>query len=181
MKIAIDVDGVLLNMTTIFKYAFTYYNEEYYPATDWDMHNYPEHIREHILFTLFGDENMMTLHMPFKDNYVALIKKLYEWKEQGHELYILSSRCKAILEKTRFHLLLHFQNIFKDILIIQGSKIPYLKEYEIDLLIDDGNKNIEACLENNINVIMISDDDQVYNHYLRNKVKWCKSILEVKL
>lgn len=180
MNIAIDVDGVILNMTTIFKYVFTYYNEEYYPATDWDMHNYPEHIREHI-FKMFEDENIMTTHMPFKDKVDKLTNKFIEWKNQGHKLFILSSRYKPIAEKTKQHLEFFFSDIFEKILVIQGSKIPYIQEYNIDLLIDDGNKNIEACLENNIDCVMISDSEQVYNHCLRDKVEWYKSLLEIKL
>jgi uncharacterized HAD superfamily protein len=180
LKIAIDIDGVLLNLDTLFKYAFTYFNEEYYPATDWDMTNYPDHVRN-LVFMMFEDENIMTTFLPFKDNMDDIKNKFELWKDKRHELYILSKRFEVISERTKHFIACMFPRTFKKVIVIQGSKIDYMKEYNLDILIDDSPKNIQECLDNKIDCIMISDDNQVYNHFMRDKVKWYKSILGVEL
>lgn len=178
MNIGVDLDGVLLDMNVIFKYAFLVNGKEFYSPTNWSMDNYPEEVRRTI-FEMFKSSDAMTKFLPFKHD-IALIKdKFFQWAYNGNKIYIITSRDKDIENTTIDYLNETLGNVIDDIFVVQGSKIPTIKTNDIDILIDDSPNNIKDCIANNIDYMMISDDTQLYNHMYRETFNHTNSILDL--
>ena len=83
-------------------------------------------------------------------------EKLYEWKQAGHKLFVVTARNKPYEAQTRKRVELHFPWIFSDYLFMNQhteDEIPksqLCKEKGIQLLIDDNARNIEDL--NNIGI-----------------------------
>lgn len=180
MKISIDLDGVIFNMDWLFQQIHSFNNEEYHYPVTWKMDNFSEKIRYDI-FDAFRSPDTM-YHVPFLFSSISIGNFFYNLIiDGGNELYIVSSRYKEIHTMTKEILLKEFPMLKKDnIYIIEGSKIPVLKELNIDLHIDDSPEVIESCLEKKIDCIMVSNETTVYNHYLRDRVKWIDNIFDIK-
>lgn len=167
MRIGFDLDNTLLD-TKILKYVFEKNNMRYYPAINWDMSNYPDNIRQEI-FKLFKSDMMIHKNtLPFA---VELIKKL---KAEGHKIVVITARDKS-LEKKTIELVHELFDVKCLVVGLHDSKLDLLEHYEIDLWIDDSPR-IEEYFEAGISCIMISNEDTLYNHHLRNKIEWVDSV-----
>lgn len=52
------------------------------------------------------------------------------------------------------------------------AKIDVLKEIKTDLHFDDGPHVVSDCIRHGVNIAMISNPNTLYNHHLRDKVKY---------
>ena len=180
MNIGLDLDGVVFDIEAISRYAFIYYGEEYYSPVDWEMSNYPSYIKT-LIFKSFGNEYMMIDMLPLLHSYSDIHSLLATWKSKGHNTYIVTSRSPNITLATKYKCNDYFGNVIEHLVVCDGSKIPAITEYKINVLVDDSPKNIQECLDNNIKAIMISSENQIYNHYMRGSVEWHPTLLDVKL
>lgn len=58
----------------------------------------------------------------------------------------------------------------------QGLKSGILKELKTDMRFDDGPLVVGGCLDKGVPVTMISNNDTLYNHYLRDRVQYYDSL-----
>ena len=106
------------------------------------------------------------------------VNKVEKWYGEGFDIICLTARSLEIERETIQMVQKHFPWI-KDTIVVNGSKIKKLAEIKPVLFVDDGPKYIEESLKLGYNTIMISNKYTLYNHSLRNKVKWVKKIHDI--
>ena len=169
LKIAFDLDNVILDMTPIFRRAFKDQGLEFFELpTTWEMSNYPKFLVDYI-YKLFKDKNYMC-SLPYTDDLNVLKEFFLYLKEIGIDLYIITHRPddhKDLLEK-RFNS--DFHGIFKEIVVCQNKKSEELIKRGIKIIVDDAVYNIEDCLENNIVPFLVSNIYTPYNNHYINLI-----------
>jgi hypothetical protein len=179
MKIGIDLDGVLFDIQAVEKKICFRNGVDWTPAPDWNYSNYSEGFRKQI-FSGFANPELMVDNITFLHPIEDIKRVMEKFINEGHELYIVSARAGSVAEQTTDFIKGHFSDYIKGIFCgDMKSKIPKLKEFGIEVMIDDSPKVIEECLENDITPIMISSDSQLYNHYLRDEVNWFSDFVKV--
>ena len=139
MKIAIDIDGVLLdiivNFCNIFnkKHGTSYTKED---ITNWDFFN-DWNITEEEAFEIFFQIYENTMSVPFIDNTAP---KYMRELNHSHEVYILSARTSQyrsqIIEKLNFHDIKKGKQ-YISLILVQHKPYASKQDYEFDLYVDD--------------------------------------------
>ena len=176
MKIGIDLDAVLFDISVIFKEANESLGIEYIPPDVWSMDCYTADVKMEIFRRLKDPEHVG--NMPLTEPLIDLVEHFYNWKKEGHDLYIVSSRYRECHHITRT-LCEYMFPMMDDIHLVTESKKDKLIELDIDVHIDDGPHVVEECIQNEIPIIMISNEKTPYNYYLRDKVSHTYSILNI--
>lgn len=178
MKISLDLDNVIFDAEFVYRAAHNQYNLEYVPPVDWKMSNYDQRIIESI-YDMFNNPYVMGEIIPFKHS-VDYLKRLFNILKDRHEVYAISSRNKCTLSKTKYRLLSIFPDVFKDVIFTpsRDNKIETFQSLGIEYVIDDSPDVIEACINNNIDCVLISEDTYFYNHHLRDKCNYEKNLVD---
>jgi uncharacterized HAD superfamily protein len=168
MKIAIDIDGVLLDIIIPYCEKFNQkYNTEYKKkdVTNWDF--YKEwNITEDEAFEFFYEIYENTMSVPFiDDDAPKFMSKLHKL----HELYILSARASEyrnqIIEKLNFHNIKKDSH-YNDIILVYHK--PYdLKIHEpFDVYVDDNPNLAKAIHKTDDKYLLLYD--QPWNQKIEN-------------
>lgn len=170
--ISIDIDDVIQDLNLLIREVCKLNNFDYIPVQTWTFDEYPDYMRKRFYETFHTEK---VVHTPFVNN---KIKNVINWINENYELHIVSSRSNIIHQSTIEKFAKEFPNILSERihLVDGGSKIPVLKEINSILHIDDSPKVIQECLDNNINCMMISNENTLYNHSLRNSTMHIKSL-----
>ena len=169
-----DLDNTIFDTTPVFIEAFKRHNKEFYPSSDFNVRiAYPQDIAEEII-KLFSDDlwyntSLLNDEVPYYINQLNDIYKIY---------YVSARNGKPESESQKQLLRNNIRCNLEQIIRVSGNKIEALKNLKTTLHFDDSPHVIEACLKENINCHMISNEMMVYNHYLRNKVKHSKNLKE---
>jgi hypothetical protein len=174
MKIGTDLDGTLVDVSKITKLACRMYGIPWEPPVSWDMDNYPEDVREEAK-ELFRDPFLMTSLEPYPESFATL----KNWKADGHEIVIITSRKDNIPTKEYVHSI--FPGVVDKIIISDHRKVEHFLREDIDYWVDDAPHGIEDAMRLEIPVCMISNADTTYNHYMRSSAPWVKSVDEIVL
>lgn len=172
MKIVVDLDDtlfmndVVINTTKEFGYTFTRSD-----IKTWNLQEIPQVCKDEI-HRRWKDVNYMCTLLPV-ENSQNIIK---QWSIQ-HQIYCVTSRKKCVEHSTKIMVKHYFPEIIETY-VVEGSKINTLKKIKPDLFIDDSPYIVDA-IKIGINSIMISNKYTPYNHYLRNSVKWVKSLKDI--
>lgn len=178
MIIGVDVDEVLCRTNDYFLYEFNKKHKTNFKREQLTRYDYEcfegfdgkyifdallKHLHENLTFYDIFDES--------KD----VLKKL---KQDGHKLYVITSRWVAFREKTEFWLDSHFgKNFFDKILIYNDQyekvcKSDVAKENGVDILIDDAPKFALGAEVKGISVLLM-------NHPWNRDIKNTKYITRV--
>lgn len=139
MKLAVDLDGVLCDITPQVgirlkqDFGLDVPADKYTFGEDFTLSEYPQIPTRWIYKTLFSDEWFWAKAVPFKEN----ISQIARWSEQGHEIHIVTGRDKEQCGlvtlgwlrkyKVRFHRLT-FEPVMHKIVYIKDNDIPVIFE-----------------------------------------------------
>ena len=174
MKITFDLDDVIFNMKPLTREAFKRANLPYKKATSWNISAiYDEKVCDN-LRELWGDDMLYT--MPVLDKRIPYILNTLLQRPDLEIAFVTERRLKQP-EKTFQQL----QNAgikcsFDQVYDMHGLKSDILKDLGTDLHFDDSPLVISGCLEKQVPVVMISNNETLYNHYLRNRVEHYNSL-----
>ena len=174
MNIGIDLDGVVFNMDFLFRRVHESYGIPYNYPTEWSMSCYREDVKEEI-FRYFKNPYLMT-SLPLLNDLNDTINYFNVLKSKGHKLFIVSSRYDEVHIESLTLVTELFGNYIEENHIVEGSKIPALKYFDIDIMIDDSPNVIQGCIDNDIVPIMISNKTTPYNYHMQ--VNKCENLLE---
>ncbi|MFX1445753.1 MAG: hypothetical protein ACFFHV_20245 [Promethearchaeota archaeon] len=139
MKIAIDIDGVLLDIVVNFCKIFnkkhgTSYNKK--DITNWEFFN-NWNITEEEAFKIFFQIYENTMSVPFIDKNAP---KYMEELNHSHEVYILSARTSQyrsqIIEKLNFHGIKKGEQYIA-LILVEHKPYASKQDYEFDIYVDD--------------------------------------------
>lgn len=159
LKIAIDIDGVLLDIVVNFckifnkKHGTSYTKKD---ITNWEFFN-DWNITEEEAFEIFFQIYENTMSVPFIDetapNYMQELNR-------SHDVYILSARTSQyraqIIEKLNFHGIKKGEQYIALILVYHK---PYVskQDYEFDVYVDDNPHLADAIKEMKDRYILLYD------------------------
>jgi hypothetical protein len=101
----------------------------------------------------------------------------YLWKK---DYYIEIVTSRVICQENMLYIMKLFGRYIHGIKMtgIDGLKIDYLNKNRFNYWIDDMPKGYEK-LKKNIKVLLISNNNTLYNHYLREKFDYYKNVKEI--
>ena len=159
MNVAIDIDGVLLDIMITYcqifnnKYQTNYTKEE---VIDWEFFKY-WCVSEKEAFEIFCDIYQDSMSVPFIDKDAPdIMKKL----KNCHELFIVSARNPEyevpIIEKLRFH------NIKKgihyvDLILLHHKPYDIKLSLDFDLYVDDNPNLVESIKDMPNKMLLLFD------------------------
>ena len=164
MKIGLDYDGTLADNRAV-----------EIAARNLGLINYPDYSyglaelsKEHRAETwrLFTDPEYM-------GNLQALpgaIDQLYQWKNLGHELIVITARGPKLQPSTRIAIEDDFPVVSKILFVdvFDADKTVLMKQEGIDMWIDDSAHNAVAAKNSGIETYLISNKRTVHNHQSRS-------------
>lgn len=169
MIISFDLDSVLFDIEPLYKQACLETGVKYVKPKYWAINEcYGEDTTKR-LFELFGDDKLYTMPIISKE-YPKLLNQILN--NPNIETFFVTQRFKQQPEKS-YHQLRNagiecrFNQVFDE----KRPKVEVLKDIKTDLHFDDSPIVVGDCLKEGVNVAMISNNNTLYNHYLRNRVK----------
>jgi len=166
MRIAVDLDGVIFDTEKDFRILSELYDTDnfkennivnqsaskFYEIYNWDKKQCVEFYSNNV-FNIEENSNFMP-------GAIMVLKLL---KEMDHELYIISARgifSERQIEISKRRLKENDLDIFKEYVFKAEDKTKYIKEYSIDIMIDD---NLDVCnsLKDICNVLYLKDAPNV--------------------
>jgi uncharacterized HAD superfamily protein len=172
MKIAIDIDGVLLNIMSTFlkifnnRYCTSYKIED---VTNWEFFK-DWNISEEEAFDIFYNIYQNTMDVPFIDEMAPeYLGKLH----LAHEVYILSTRDplyrSQVEKKLEFHKIK--QNIqYIDLILIHNKPYDSKSSQEFDVFVDDNPHLAEAILKKKDKYLLLYDQPWNKSFLCKNNI-----------
>jgi len=164
MRIAFDLDDCLVDLDSEVEKIFIKYNMKKFAPINWYLSNYPEPIRSET-FELFSDPKRMCNLKPFPKA-VEVIDKL---KKLGHNVIVITARDLEYKEQT----IEYVQNLFNVKCFVtepNKSKLDILLSEKIETFIDDSPVHILEYQKAGINMIMVCNENSLYNHHMKEHV-----------
>lgn len=167
--VSFDLDNTIINVNPLVKKAFKDAGEKYTKPTIYNWNNiYSKNVCDKLkeLFSsdMIYDMNLIESNIPY---YLNLI-----YNHSNFNPYYVTQRFTNNQEKTYKQLSrLEIKTNIENVIDHSVPKIEILKNIRSELHFDDNPHVIEDCLNNNIRCHMISNNDTLYNHYLREHVK----------
>ena len=139
MRIAVDIDGVLLDLVVNFcdifnkKHGTSYTKND---ITNWEFFN-DWNISEEEAFEIFFEIYENTMSVPFIDHSAP---KIMAKLNEHHEVYILSARASEyrsqIIEKLDYHGIKKRKH-YIDLILVQTKPYASKQDYGFDVFVDD--------------------------------------------
>jgi uncharacterized HAD superfamily protein len=171
MKIAVDIDGVLLDIIITYceiyntKYKTNYSKKD---VTDWDFFKYWG-VSEEEAFDIFFQIYENSMSVPFIDSEAPFyMKKL----NKSHEVYILSARTSQfrtqIIEKLNFHNIRKGTH-YKELILVRHKPYDLKHRYEFDLYIDD-NPHLAERIKSMDRYLLLYDQPWNRNYICKDNI-----------
>ena len=174
-KITFDLDSVIFDIKPLYMQAFRRAGIPYKKPTSWILTEaYDNDAVISNLLELFGDD--MLYQMPVLDkNIPYILNRLL--KNPEYDILFVTERMHKQPTKTFNQLRGAGINCsYNQVVDRQGLKSDILKELKTDMHFDDGPLVVGGCLDKGVPVTMISNNDTLYNHYLRDRVQYYDSL-----
>ena len=169
MRIAVDLDNTIFNTAEKYRSVIEAHGCIYTPPVSYNIYNngYPTHVADALRDMLESDEIYKT-HV-LDERIPMALNAIY-----NNPKYMLFYVTERDLSYGRDLQQLNGAGIQcgKYRLLNSRPKIDALKRYGIKLCFDDAPHVVSDCLENNIDIVMISNADTAYNHHLRGAVEY---------
>lgn len=170
-RIAIDLDNTIFNVAEKYRAVIESHNCKYTPPISYDVYNngYPMVVADALNQMLHSDVIYNT--RLFNSEIPAILNAIYN--NPAYMLFYITERpdgddwgqlrrAGIICDRAR--------------VVNHTPKIEALKQHNINLCFDDSPSVVAACLDNNIDVVMISNYDTAYNHHLRERTSYCPDL-----
>ena len=170
-KITFDLDSVIFDIKPLYQTAFRRAGVPYQKPTSWNLNEaYNNETVVNNLLELFGDD--MLYQMPLLDkNIPYILNNLL--KNPEYEILFVTERMHKQPSKTFDQLRGAGINCSYNQVVDQvGLKSDILKDLKTTMHFDDGPLVVAGCLDKGVPVTMISNNDTLYNHHLRNRVQY---------
>ena len=170
-KITFDLDSVIFDIKPLYKTAFLRAGVPYQKPTIWNLNEaYNNETVVNNLLELFGDD--MLYQMPLLDkNIPYILNNLL--KNPEYEILFVTERMHKQPAKTFDQLRGAGINCSYNQVVDQvGLKSDILKDLKTTMHFDDGPLVVAGCLDKGVPVTMISNNNTLYNHHLRNRVQY---------
>lgn len=174
-KITFDLDSVIFDIQPLYKEGFRRAGIPYKKPTSWILkETYDNEAVINNLLELFGDD--MLYSMPLLDkNIPYILNNLLS--DSAYDILFVTERMYKQPEKTFNQLRRAGINCsYNQVVDKDGLKSDILKELKTDMHFDDGPLVVAGCLDKGVPVTMISNNNTLYNHYLRNRVQYYNSL-----
>lgn len=174
-KITFDLDSVIFDIQPLYKEGFRRAGVPYKKPTSWILkETYDNEAVINNLLELFGDD--MLYSMPLLDkNIPYILNNLLS--DSAYDILFVTERMHKQPEKTFNQLRGAGINCsYNQVVDKDGLKSDILKELKTDMHFDDGPLVVAGCLDKGVPVTMISNNNTLYNHYLRNRVQYYNSL-----
>ena len=180
MKIGLDIDQTMYHLDAIDQVSyllgldFKTEDVKHWVYDKQRINGFPKHFTD-LVFALFDDpEYMGSLKI-----YDGVQEKLKEWKEAGHNLYVVSARRPNVQIASVTMLNRDFGvGFFDSIHFVEhktDAKENLFKKLELDVWIDDNPKDIENACYIGIKTVAINNK---YTHYNDEKVEHCMNVYD---
>ena len=167
-RISIDLDNTIFDMATEYRAIIESHGCKYRSPVSYNVYNcgYPTHVAD-ALCEMFQSDTVYNTRV-FDEKLPGALNAIYQ--DPRYMLFYITERDLSHgRDKTQLN---NAGIICDDFRLINYSpKVEILKKYKINLCFDDAPHVVAGCLENNIDVVMISNDDTAYNHHLRSQVE----------
>lgn len=169
MRLTFDLDNVIFNMKPLYQEAFRRAGIAYYKPTSWDLHKaYHNEKIVSSLLELFKDDLLYT--MPVLDAGIPKLLNELMARPDVDVLFVTERRLKQP-DKTFMQLRnAGIKCAFNQVYDQEGQKPDILSCLKPDMHFDDGPLVVAGCLEKHVPITMISNNNTLYNHYLRPMV-----------
>jgi hypothetical protein len=170
-KITFDLDSVIFDIKPLYKTAFRRAGVPYQKPTSWNLNEaYNNEMVINNLLELFGDD--MLYQMPLLDKNIPYILNNL-MKNPEYDILFVTERMHKQPAKTFDQLRGAGINCSYNQVVDQvGLKSDILKDLKTTMHFDDGPLVVAGCLDKGVPVTMISNNDTLYNHYLRDRVQY---------
>lgn len=184
MMIGIDIDDVLVNTNggpnglMMRAWEKLGRSDEFVPTIDWECSNWPANIWDEYEKLLMSDA---LFDAGLCDDRIpdAL-------RQTAHDYIFITARAPECFDKTAQQLRRcgipfdpETQLFCTGDGTLYGSKISILKKHNVALMIDDGLHNIQACLDNGIDTVLISNAMTTWNHSGRGDMSYADNLVDV--
>ena len=175
LKIAIDLDNTVFNTAIIIRDICVRNNVNFGDLTSYNPYEcVPKHVADEIMMAFDSVElrNMPVLHKKLPEILNMLMVR------PDLDVYFITERPIATADMDIGQLKRAGIKCANNKIVNYKPKIDALRNYGINLCFDDSPLVVADCLANNIDVVMISNDDTVYNHHLRGDVEHYTNLLD---
>ena len=160
VKIAIDIDGVLLDIVVNFCEIFNKKHNTTYKKNDiinWEFFN-DWNISEKEAFEIFFEIYENTMSVPFIDDTAP---EYMEKLNKSHEVYILSARTSKyraqIIEKLNFHDIKKGEQ-YIDLILVHHKPYASKQDYKFDVYVDDNPHLADAIKKMKDRYLLLYDE-----------------------
>lgn len=169
MRISFDLDSVIFNIEPLYIQANREFGVEYKKPTHWDLdRDYPANVCGRLI-ELFQDDSLYTMPL-ISAEYPMILNDLL--RNPKYEISFVTSRRLQQPEKSFAQLRNAGINCkYEQVYDRKQPKVEVLQEIKTDLHFDDGPHVVSDCLRAGVNIAMISNNDTLYNHHLRDRVQ----------
>ena len=159
LKIAVDIDGVLLDIIVNFCDIFNKKHGTSYTRNDitkWEFFN-DWNISEDEAFEIFFEIYENTMSVPFvDDNAPDFMEKLYK----KHDVFILSARASEyrdqIIKKLNYHNIKRGKQ-YKELILVHHKPYAAKQDYDFDVYVDDNPHLAKAIKEMENRYLLLYD------------------------
>ena len=169
MRISFDLDSVIFDIEPLYIQANREFGVEYKKPFHWDIDKcYPANVTARLL-ELFKDDSLYTMPL-ISQEYPVILNNLL--RDPRYEVFFVTQRrlqqpVKSFTQLRNAGINCKFSQVYDN----PTPKVEVLKTIKTDLHFDDGPHVVSDCLRNGVNVAMISNNDTLYNHFLRDRVQ----------
>ena len=169
MRITIDLDNVIFNMTPLYKEAFRRAGQDYIKPISWDVDTiYDKKVCDNLI-DLWSSDYLYT--MPVFDKKIPQILNELMVQDETQVFFVTERRLKQPIKSFRQLRNAGIKCTFFQVVDKPGLKSDVLEELESELHFDDSPYVIKGCIKKSIPVVMISNNSTLYNHHLRASVE----------
>lgn len=177
-NIGIDIDNTLFYIPMI-EYVNGKYGTDYrhFDIKDWNLTDFPEHIRQDVLAQFKNPEFMCQLR-----SLPGAFQTIRDWHAAGHKIFVITKRDFSIRRATEAMIDREFLGLVEEVGFVgDDNKKAALRYYRITDFIDDFC--VDDGLDLNINTWMITNETTVYNHSKRtdSRLNQAESLRHVRL
>ncbi len=174
MRLTFDLDSVIFDLRPLCRKAFAMAGEKYVQQTSWDVDSIYSPTVCNNLKQLWSDD--ILYEMPVLDKKMPYMLNNLMKQPDVEVLFVTERRLKQP-EKTFMQLKkagidCDFSQVFDQ----EGKKSDILLEIKPTYHFDDSPYVVQGCLDKGVNIVMISNNSTLYNHYLRSRVEYYRSL-----
>ena len=180
MRLTFDLDSVIFDLRPLCRKAFAMAGEKYVQQTSWDVDSVYSPTVCKNLKQLWSDD--ILYEMPVLDKKIPYILNGLIANPKYEVFFVTERRLKqpemTFMQLQKAGINCDFSQVFDQ----EGKKSDILRDIiKPDVHFDDSPFVVQGCLDKGVPVVMISNNSTLYNHYLRSRVEYYRSLRQALL